>query len=149
MRSGTSDESTWAAFGNNDKLIEIIETEKTKRICSGATKREKAQQLVVKAPGILDSIMTDPAASPRHRVDAIKTLDTFAANGPEAAPAADKFIIQINLGEDVLRFNKAIAPDANDVDPFNDTDTMPQNVVAAIATKEATGRRRWRAFLKG
>ena len=90
------DESTWEAFGSNDKLIETIETEKTRRIRSGAAKREKAQQLITKAPSILDSIMTDPAASPRHRVDAIKTLDTFAADGPEQTAPTDRLIITIN-----------------------------------------------------
>ena len=65
-----------------------------------------------------------------------KALDAFAANGPEAAPASDRFQITINLGSDVLHFDKSIAIDANDVDPFNDTDTMPHDVIAAIATKK-------------
>ena len=45
-------------------------------------------------------------------------------------------MIQINLGSDVLRFDKSIAPDPNDIDPFNDIDTMPQDVIAAIAAKK-------------
>ena len=32
-----------------------------------------------------------------HRVDAAKALDAFAANGPEAKPASDRFQITINL----------------------------------------------------
>jgi hypothetical protein len=84
--------------------------------------------------------MCDASASPRHRVDACKTLDAFAANGPEAAPATDRFQIVINLGADTtLRFDKSIAPDANDVDPFNDVDTMPQGMIAAIAAKKPPG----------
>ena len=46
--------------------------------------------------------MHDASASPRHRIDAAKALDDFAANGPEAAPAADRFQIMINLGSRLL-----------------------------------------------
>jgi hypothetical protein len=92
----------------------------------------------VTAPEILDGIMNDPGASPRHRVDAIKTRDSFAANGPEGVPAADRFIIQINLGEDVLKFNKSIAPDPFDIDPHHPDDT-PQGLIAAIAKKKDGG----------
>ena len=61
--------------------------------------------------------MLDANASPKHRIDSAKALDAFAANGPEAAPASDRFQITINLGSDVLHFDKSIAIDANDVDP--------------------------------
>ena len=134
------DDNTWESLGNNEKLIEAIEAEKVRRIRNGSTKRERAQQLVVQAPGVLGGIMLYASASPRHRVDAIKTLDTFAANGPgAAAPASDRFQITINLGADVLHFDKSIAPDPNDVDPFNDTDTTPRDVIAAIAAKKRDG----------
>ena len=92
--------------------------------CDGSSKREKAQLLVVKGPAILDGIASDASASPRHRIDAIRTLDTFAANGPgAAAPAGDRFLIQINLGSDTLTFNKSIKPDPNDHDPNHPEDT--------------------------
>ena len=74
----------WETLGENDALVEKIEAEKVRRIRDGSSKREKAQALIVKAPGILDGIMSDASASPRHRVDAIKVLDTFAANGQES-----------------------------------------------------------------
>ena len=127
---------TWERLGSNEVLIEKIEAEKVRRIRNGSTKREKAQQLVVQAPDVLDSIMLDASASPKHRIDAGKALDAFAANGPEAAPASDRFQITINLGSDVLHFDKSIAIDANDVDPFNDTDTTPQGLLAAIAANK-------------
>ena len=79
------DDSAWDALGDNDELVEKIEAEKISRIRNGDSKREKAQALIVKAPDILDGIMNDPAASPRHRVDAIRTLDNFAANAPGAS----------------------------------------------------------------
>lgn len=85
----------------------------------------------------LGGILNDAAASPKHRIDAAKTLDTFAANGPQGAPAADRFIIQINLGADTVQFDKSRAVDPNDIDPFNDVDTMPQGMIAAIAAKKS------------
>ena len=124
------DESTWQSLGNNEGLIEKIEEEKIRRTRDGSSKREKAQQLVVKTPAILDSIASDPAASPRHRVDAIKTLDAFAANGPESTPAADRFVISIILNSDVLHFDKSIAPTTNDP-----RDITPQSTIAAIEAK--------------
>ena len=125
----------WERLGNDEKLIEKIEAEKVRRIRNGSAKRERAQVLVVQAPDVLGGIMLDASASPRHRIDASKTLDAFAANGPEAAPAADRFVITINLGDDVLHFDKSIAVDANDIDPFNDKGTTPQGVLAAITAK--------------
>ena len=125
-------ESAWEALGSNDELVEKIEAEKIRRIRDGSSKREKAQALIVKGPDILDSIASDVNASPRHRVDAIKTLDTFASNGPEAAPASDRFVITINLGSDTLTFNKSIAPDPNDIDP-NDIAATPQGLLPIIA----------------
>ena len=127
---------TWERLGNNEVLIEKIEAEKVRRIRNGSAKREKAQQLVVQAPDVLGGIMLDASASPKHRIDSAKALDAFAANGPEAAPASDRFQITINLGSDVLHFDKSIAIDANDVDPFNDTDTTPQGLLAAIAANK-------------
>ena len=113
-----------------------IEAEKIRRIRNGSTKRERAQQLVVQAPDVLGGIMLDASASPKHRIDASKILDAFAANGPEGVPAADRFQITINLGATSLTFDKSIAPDPNDVDPFNDIDDTPQGLLAVIATKK-------------
>jgi hypothetical protein len=87
----------WEALGENDALIEKIEAEKTRRIRCGDSKRERAQIEILAAPPILGSILRDSAASPKHRIDAAKTLDTFAGGGSEAAPASDRFIISIVL----------------------------------------------------
>jgi hypothetical protein len=129
------DDATWESLGNNEKLIEAIEAEKVRRIRNGSTKRERAQQLVVQAPGVLGDIMLDASASPKHRIDSAKALDAFAANGPEAAPASDRFQIIINLGDEVLHFDKSIAVAPNDVDP-NDTDTTPQGLLPIIAANK-------------
>ena len=129
------DDATWERLGENDMLVEAIEVEKTRRIRNGSTKRERAQKLVAQAPGVLGDIMLDASASPKHRIDASKTLDAFAANGPETTAAADRFIITINLGSDVERYNKSIAINANDVDP-NDIDTKPQGLLPMIAANK-------------
>jgi hypothetical protein len=129
------DDDVWTKLGDNDALVEKIEAEKLRRIRDGSTKRERAQVLVTQAPNVLGNIMNDPSASPRHRVDAIKTLDDFAAGGAEAAAAGTRFVIQINLGADhVEKYNKSIEVNANDVDP--DIDATPQGVIAAFTAKK-------------
>jgi hypothetical protein len=88
------------------------------------------------APAVLNGIMNSTEANDRHRIDACKTLNDFASNGPGAsAPAGDRFLIQINLGSDVLTFNKSIKPDPNDIDLGNNIDT---SMIAAIASKKPT-----------
>ena len=53
----------------------------------------------------------------------------------QSATAGDRFIIQINMGEDVtLKFNKSIRPlEPGEIDP-DDSDTTP--MIAALATKK-------------
>ena len=82
-------ESDWEALGNDEKLIEAIELERVRRVRDGSSKRERAQQLVVKAPDVLGGIMLDASASPRHRVDAIR----LAAAG-ESIEALGKYCNQ-------------------------------------------------------
>src|SRR6478672_4896195 len=102
------DDDAWEALGSNDELVEKIEAEKLRRIRDGSSKREKAQLLIVKAPDVVAAIMLDDNANARHRIDASKTLNDFASNGPgQSAPAADRFVITINLGSDTLRFDKS------------------------------------------
>src|SRR5262249_33550447 len=128
------EEETWTALGNDEQLIERIELEKVRRVRDGSFKREKAQQLIVKGPEILDGIMSDTKANAKHRIDAAKVLDTFAANGPRAEQEADHVLITINLGGDEkLVFDKAVKPnDPIDLDPIND----PLPGFLAIAAKK-------------
>ena len=62
--------------------------------------------MIVRAPDILDSIMIDASASPRHRVDAIKTLDSFTTNPQEGAAAADRFVINMVIDGQVEHYDK-------------------------------------------
>src|SRR6478672_1606134 len=85
------DEAAWDALGN-DEFVRAVEEESVRRMRDGSSKREKAQLLVVKAPDVLGGIMNSADANDRHRIDACKTLNDFASNGPgQGAPAADRF----------------------------------------------------------
>jgi hypothetical protein len=132
-------ESVWDALGSDDLFVEKVEAEKLRRVRNGNAKRERAQQHITKAPDILASIMEDPGQSARHRIDSAKVLDTFAANGPEAAPPEDKFTIVINLGGDEkLVFSKSRTPNPHDdvdvIEHDSNDDTAP-GWIPAIADK--------------
>jgi hypothetical protein len=122
-------DDAWAAMGENDKLVELVEACKLRRLRNGSTKRERAQLEIVDGPPILGKIMRDPNANDRHRIDSVKTLDALANTGAEAAAAGVRFEITINLGNESLHFNKSIAPDPNDIDPENPD---PADAIAAI-----------------
>jgi len=101
------DDATWARLGDDDALVEAIELEKTRRIRSGAAKREKAQALIVQAVDVLGGIALDSSANARHRIDATRTLDTLADPGPTHAPdSSERFSIVINLGADRILIDK-------------------------------------------
>ena len=126
----------WAALGESDRLVELVEACKLRRIRSGATKRERAQIEIVDGPPILGKIMRDPNANERHVIDSVKTLDALASTGAEAAAAGARFEITINLGSDTERYSKSIAIDPNDADP-NEIDTT--DVIAAITMNRPKG----------
>src|SRR5215813_11469103 len=90
------DESAWVAIGEDDLMVEMVEAEQVRRIRNGAAKREKAQLHVVRAPDVLEKILVDEKASPKHRIDAAKTLDTLAGFTSERpAVDSDRVIIHI------------------------------------------------------
>jgi hypothetical protein len=126
----------WAALGESDKFVELVEACKLRRIRTGTTKRERAQIEIVDGPPILGKIMRDPGSNARHVIDAVKTLDGLASTGAEAAAAGARFEITINLGADhIEHYSKSIEINADDTDP-SDIDT---GVIAAIATKKLPG----------
>ena len=126
----------WAAMGESDRLVELVEAAKLRRIRTGATKRERAQIEIVDGPPILGKIMRDSNANERHRIDSIKTLDALASTGAEAAAAGARFEITINLGSDTEHYSKSIEINPHDVDP-NHVDTT--NVIAAITMNKSKG----------
>jgi hypothetical protein len=131
----------WAKLGEDDELVRRIEDRKLQRIRGGQTKKERAQIEVADAAPILGKLMRSPDTNPRHVIDSVKTLDSLATGGGEAAAAGARFEITINLSGDgpehILHFNKSIEINADDSDP-NDIDVGPQDVIAAIAMNKAT-----------
>ena len=117
----------WEALGADDELVRAVEDEKTRRVRSGATKRELAQQHVVRGPNVLASIMDDTKANARHRVDSIKALNAIADPGPEAAAEQERIVIRIDLSadtkdpKDVLTFEAAVPPKPNPIDSWETT----------------------------
>jgi hypothetical protein len=109
-------EDTWELLGSSDELVRAIEEEKTRRIRSGATKRELAQQHIIRGPNVLATIMDDPKANARHRVDSIKTLNAIADPGPQTTAEQERIFIRIDMSadtkdpKDVLTIEAAARP---------------------------------------
>jgi hypothetical protein len=108
-------ESEWTRLGNDDELIETIKREKERRIRNGLHAREKAQQVFVKAPAVLDEILSDKSVSPRHRIESSRELRAIASVSPETVAPAERFVITINLGNnEVIHVSKPITPGLDD-----------------------------------
>jgi hypothetical protein len=124
-------QETWERLGADDKLVEAIWLEKAARIRSGAAKTEKSQVLIVAAPDILSGIANSPTESAKHRVDAIKALDSFTGS-PAAAAEQERFFITINLGADErLTFSGATRPNPNNGVTIIDTTATDLETIAA------------------
>ena len=91
----------WDTLEHDDELVDAIEAEEVRRVRDGSFKRERAQQHITKGPDVLESIMSDPKQSAKHRIDSAKALDQFAGNTPDAAEQPDRIIIRIDMGADV------------------------------------------------
>ena len=90
----------WSALGDSDRLVELVEAAKLRRIRSGATKRERAQIEIIDGPPILGKIMRDPTPTHGTSLMFVKILDALASHGADAAAAGARFEITINLGSD-------------------------------------------------
>lgn len=62
-------DDVWEKLGDDDELIRKVEETSVRRIRDGSSKRERAQQLIVKGPDILSGIMNDVTANARHRIE--------------------------------------------------------------------------------
>ena len=144
------DESTWTAL-DDDAFVEAVELERTRRIRSGAAKRELAQLRVVAAPDVLSGILTDPKANARHRIDASKALDDLAGFAPDRPVEQEMVQITINLGGgEVYRYGGSVTPvPANDgwrdgkvvdVAPKQIAAEQPMDEAEAIPVKRGPGR---------
>lgn len=110
--------SAWLALANNRQLLRAIERTRAGRVRDGSAAREMAQAIFLQAPSVLGTILTDSAASPRHRIEAARELRAVAAPPANAATAGEgtTFKITINLtgdgseGEHVETFDKPYTP---------------------------------------
>jgi hypothetical protein len=127
----------WEILGDDEVLCAAVELERLRRIRDGSAKRESAQHHVVKAPDILNGIMADVKASPKHRIDSAKALDMLAANSPTHAPASDseRFTISIILSADE---KLVVDKQRGKIDPNDGTivDVKPQPRRAPIPEHE-------------
>jgi len=109
-------EETWELLGSDDELVRAIDELRIQRVRSGALKREKAQFHVIRGPDVLATIMDDPKANARHRVDSVRALNAIADPGPEAAAEQERIFIKIDLSadtkdpKDVLTIEAATRP---------------------------------------
>jgi hypothetical protein len=106
--------SEWENVKTNVKLGRAIRDMGRQRVASGQRAREAAQGIFVKAPAVLDGIMSSEQASARHRIEAAREIRQVAigGDGAENTPdAGEKFVITINLGADhIERYEKEITP---------------------------------------
>src|SRR5262249_1772093 len=76
----------WAKIAKNQALRLAVDTEHERRISNGDAAREAAAKFFTKAPEVLDTILQDQRANPRHRIEAAKELRATANIGAESIP---------------------------------------------------------------
>jgi hypothetical protein len=101
-----SDED-WNRLGENTSLLHAVRTERERRVKTGGATREAAQRHFA-APTVLNEILTNRLASPRHRIEAAKELRQLATNGSDTTSNEEKFVLIINLGADTIRCGETV-----------------------------------------
>jgi hypothetical protein len=108
----------WQNIANDAALGRAIRAERDRRVRNGTAAKEMASKHFVRAPTILNRIMSDEQLNARHRVDAIKEMRAIAAPEKQNSPAQnERFIIKIVMGDETVTYNKSVAIDANDTPP--------------------------------
>jgi len=117
----------WQTITKDMALGRAVRAERERRMLSGVAARESAARHFVKAPTILDQIMTDAQSNPRHKIEAIKELRATAAIGSADRPReVELFVIRIDLtagGGDVIE--KIINIDATNGDSPSPAEGKP------------------------
>ena len=120
----------WQNIVKNAALGRAIRAERDRRVLNGTAVREAASRHFIKAPTILDRIMSDEQANMRHRVDAIKEMRAIATPEKQnSAAQGDRFVIKIDLtagGGGVETYNKSIAITPDDDLPEQPELTAPE-----------------------
>jgi hypothetical protein len=106
-------------LANNKAVGRAIRIEREHRLRSGIATRELAAKNYFKAPTVLDEILMDANANPRHRIEAAKEIRQVAApESPNNPIENTRFVICINLGDGVVEhYDKSVAIDPNDSPP--------------------------------
>jgi hypothetical protein len=127
----------WQNITKDMALGRAVRAERERRMLDGSAAREAACRHFVKAPGILDGIMTDAQSNPRHKIEAIKELRATAAIGSADRPReTERFIIRIDLtagGGDVETWEKTINIDTTNGD-------SPDNVIPSEGKPDVDGQ---------
>lgn len=113
----------WAQIDKNPTLIKAIRDERKRRIRSGAAAREAACEYYAKAPTTMNAIMTNGKMPARHRIEAAKEIRQQAIGGDgveSSAEATEKFVININLGNDAESFKREVEINPNRFKPIID-----------------------------
>ena len=127
----------WQNIAKDVALGRAIRAERDRRVRTGVAAREAGAKHFVKAPDILDRIMTDESSNARHKIEAIRELrQTAISESPNSPSQNERFVIQINLGADVEVYNKSIKIDPKDVDP--DAPKQPDSMKMIIPSGEAS-----------
>jgi hypothetical protein len=114
------------AISKDAALIRAIRTVRDRRVRTGQAAREAAAKHFVKAPGILDRIMSTESSNDRHKIEAIRELrQTAIPENQNTQLQGDRFIIQINLGGETEVYNKSIAIDPHDCTPLEQSNVLP------------------------
>src|SRR5262249_25464684 len=98
----------------------------------GATKRELAQQHIIRGPNVLATIMDDPRQSAHHRVDSVKALNAIADPGPQAAAEQERIFIRIDMSadtkdpKDVVTIEAAVQPKPSPIDSWDTPKQLEQ-----------------------
>jgi len=100
----------WQNITKDVALGHAIRAERERRVRNGTAAQESAAALFATAPKVLGTIMHDQYASPRHRIEAAREIRQAAVSTENAPDSSEKFVITINLGSDVERYEKTIAP---------------------------------------
>src|SRR5262249_15875740 len=96
---GLTNDADYDALAENEKLQLAIGAAKERRIRDGTAAQEKAAHYFTQAPDVLNSILRDPAASPRHKIESARELRQVAIPASEiAGKNKEKFVININFG---------------------------------------------------
>jgi hypothetical protein len=96
---GLLSDETWRQLETNEPLQLLVGRIKEERIRDGTAQREKAALRWNSAIDVIDSIVQDPSAPARHRLDGARELRACAGGEPEHKPNdRERFVININFG---------------------------------------------------